>query len=197
MSVLVLICFVSGSEEIEVVIIIDLLVCGGVKVIIVSVVSDGSLIIVCLCGVKLLVDVLLVEVVDGDFDIIVFLGGIKGVECFCDSMLLVEIVCQFYFFGCIVVVICVVLVIVLVFYNLFLIGNMIGFLVLKEYIFVEQWQDKRVVWDLWVNLLISQGLGILIDFVLKMIDLLVGCEKVYEVVLQLVMVVGIYNYYEV
>lgn len=137
MSVSVLVCFVFGSEEIEVVIIIDLLVCGGIKVIIVSVVSDGNLVIICLCGVKLLVDVLLVEVVDGEYDVIVLFGGIKGVECFCDSILLVEIVKQFYCFGCIVVVICVVLVIVLVLYDIFLIGNMIGFLMLKDKIFVE------------------------------------------------------------
>lgn len=137
MSVLVLVCFVSGSEEIEVVIMIDFLVCGGIKVIIVSVVSDGNLVIICLCGVKLLVDVFLVEVVDGEYDVIVLSGGIKGVECFCDSILLVEIVKQFYCFGCIVVVICVVLVIVLVLYDIFLIGNMIGFLMLKDKIFVE------------------------------------------------------------
>lgn len=137
MSVLVLVCFVFGSEEIEVVIIIDLLVCGGIKVIIVSVVSDGNLVIICLCGVKLLADALLVEVVDGEYDVIVLFGGIKGVECFCDSILLVEIVKQFYCFGCIVVVICVVLVIVLVLYDIFLIGNMIGFLMLKDKIFVE------------------------------------------------------------
>ena len=35
-----------------------------------------------------------------------------------------------------------------------------------------------------------------IDFALKMIDLLVGREKAYEVASQLVMAAGIYNYYE-
>lgn len=60
----------------------------------------------------------------------------------------------------------------------------------------EQWQDKRVVWDPRVNLLTSQGPGTSIDFALKMIDLLVGREKAYEVASQLVMAAGIYNYYE-
>ncbi len=60
-----------------------------------SVASDGSLTIVCSRGVKLLADAPLVEVADGDFDIIVLPGGIKGAECFRDSTLLVETVRQF------------------------------------------------------------------------------------------------------
>ncbi|SSN11123.1 DJ-1 family protein [Klebsiella pneumoniae] len=85
---------------------------------------------------------------------------------------------------------------VLVPHNLFPIGNMTGFPALKEHIPAEQWQDKRVVWDPRVNLLTSQGPGTSIDFALKMIDLLVGREKAYEVASQLVMAAGIYNYYE-
>jgi putative intracellular protease/amidase len=42
-----------------------------------SVASDGSLTIVCSRGVKLLADAPLVEVADGDYDIIVLPGGIK------------------------------------------------------------------------------------------------------------------------
>jgi 4-methyl-5(b-hydroxyethyl)-thiazole monophosphate biosynthesis len=60
----------------------------------------------------------------------------------------------------------------------------------------EQWVDKRVVWDPRVNLLTSQGPGTAIDFGLKIIDLLVGREKAYEVASSLVMPAGIYNYYE-
>jgi 4-methyl-5(b-hydroxyethyl)-thiazole monophosphate biosynthesis len=52
--------------------------------------------------VKLLADAPLVEVADGDFDIIVLPGGIKGAECFRDSPLLVETVKQFHRSGRIV-----------------------------------------------------------------------------------------------
>ena len=38
--------------------------------------------------------------------------------------------------------------------------------------------------------------GKIIDFGLKIIDLLVGREKAHEVASQLVMAAGIYNYYE-
>lgn len=42
----------------------------------------------------------------------------------------------------------------------------------------------------------QSGAGTSIDFGLKIIDLLVGREKAYEVASQLVMAAGIYNYYE-
>ena len=188
MSASALICLAPGSEETEAVTTIDLLVRGGVKVTTASVASDGSLTIVCSRGVKLLADAPLVEVADGDFDIIVLPGGIKGAECFRDSTLLVETVRQFHLSGRIVAAICaapiaIPLILVVV-------------AMLKEHIPAEQWQDKRVVWDPRVNLLTSQGPGTSIDFALKMIDLLVGREKAYEVASQLVMAAGIYNYYE-
>ncbi|STW40389.1 DJ-1 family protein [Klebsiella pneumoniae] len=74
MSASALICLAPGSEETEAVTTIDLLVRGGVKVTTASVASDGSLTIVCSRGVKLLADAPLVEVADGDFDIIVLPG---------------------------------------------------------------------------------------------------------------------------
>lgn len=106
MSASALICLAPGSEETEAVTTIDLLVRGGVKVTTASVASDGSLTIVCSRGVKLLADAPLVEVADGDFDIIVLPGGIKGAECFRDSTLLVETVRQFHLSGRIVAAIC-------------------------------------------------------------------------------------------
>jgi 4-methyl-5(b-hydroxyethyl)-thiazole monophosphate biosynthesis len=82
MSASALICLAPGSEETEAVTTIDLLVRGGIKVTTASVASDGSLTIVCSRGVKLLADAPLVEVADGDFDILVLPGGIKGAEYF-------------------------------------------------------------------------------------------------------------------
>ncbi|MBA6284319.1 protein deglycase YajL, partial [Salmonella enterica subsp. enterica serovar Irumu] len=161
-----------------------------------SVASDGNLTIVCSRGVKLLADAPLVEVADGDYDIIVLPGGIKGAECFRDSPLLVETVKQFHRSGRIVAAICAAAATVLVPHDIFPIGNMTGFPALKDKIPAEQWQDKRVVWDARVKLLTSQGPGTAIDFGLKIIDLLVGREKAHEVASQLVMAAGIYNYYE-
>jgi len=175
---------------------IDLLVRAGINVTTASVASDGNLIITCSRGVKLVADAPLVEVADGDYDVIVLPGGIKGAECFRDSPLLVETVRQFHHSGRIVAAICAASATVLVPHNIFPIGNMTGFPTLKDKIPEEQWMDKRMVWDPRVNLLTSQGPGTSIDFALKIIELLVGREKAYEVASSLVMAAGIYNYYE-
>ncbi|HAT3919213.1 TPA: protein deglycase YajL [Kluyvera ascorbata] len=196
MSASALICLAPGSEEMEAVTTIDLLVRGGIQVTTASVASDGNLAITCSRGVKLLADAPLVEVADGDFDIIILPGGIKGAEYFRDSPLLVETVRQFHHSGRIVAAICASAATVLVPHDLFPIGNMTGFPALKDKIPEDQWMDKRVAWDPRVNLLTNQGPGTSIDFGLKIIDLLVGREKAYEVASQLVMAAGIYNYYE-
>lgn len=195
MSASALVCLAPGSEEMEAVTTIDLLVRGGIKVTTASVESSGDLVITCSRGVKLLADAPLVQVADGDFDAIVLPGGLKGAECFRDSPLLVETVKQFHRSGRIVATICAAAGTVLVPHDVFPVGNMTGFPALKETIPEGQWQDKRVVWDPRVNLLTSQGPGTSIDFGLKLIDLLMGQEKAYEVASQLVMAAGIYNYY--
>jgi len=194
MSARALVCLAPGSEEMEAVTTIDLLVRGGIEVTTASVASSGDLIITCSRGVKLVADAPLVEVADGDFDVIVLPGGLKGAECFRDSPLLVETVRQFHLSGRIVATICAAAGTVLVPHKIFPIGNMTGYPGLKETIPEDQWQDKRVVWDPRVNLLTSQGPGTAIDFGLKIIDLLVGREKAHEVSQQLVMAAGIYSY---
>lgn len=194
MSARALVCLAPGSEEMEAVTTIDLLVRGGINVTTASVASSGDLTITCSRGVKLVADAPLVEVADGDFDVIVLPGGLKGAECFRDSPLLVETVRQFHLSGRIVAAICAAAGTVLVPHEIFPIGNMTGFPDLKETIPEAQWQDKRVVWDPRVNLLTSQGPGTAIDFGLKIIDLLVGREKAHEVSQQLVMAAGIYSF---
>lgn len=194
MSARALVCLAPGSEEMEAVTTIDLLVRGGINVTTASVASSGDLTLTCSRGVKLVADAPLVEVADGDFDVIVLPGGLKGAECFRDSPLLVETVRQFHLSGRIVAAICAAAGTVLVPHEIFPIGNMTGFPDLKETIPEEQWQDKRVVWDPRVKLLTSQGPGTAIDFGLKIIDLLVGREKAHEVSQQLVMAAGIYSF---
>ena len=127
MSASALVCLAPGSEETEAVTTIDLLVRGGIKVTTASVASDGNLAITCSRGVKLLADAPLVEVADGEYDVIVLPGGIKGAECFRDSTLLVETVKQFHRSGRIVAAICAAPATVLVPHDIFPIGNMTGF----------------------------------------------------------------------
>ncbi|MFR4485991.1 MAG: DJ-1/PfpI family protein [Escherichia coli] len=157
MSASALVCLAPGSEETEAVTTIDLLVRGGIKVTTASVASDGNLAITCSRGVKLLADAPLVEVADGEYDVIVLPGGIKGAECFRDSTLLVETVKQFHRSA----------------YRRgylrrashragparYLPDWQYDRLPDAERQTAEQWQDRRVVWDARVKLLTSQGPG--------------------------------------
>lgn len=196
MSASALVCLAPGSEETEAVTVIDLLVRGGIAVTTASVASDGDLIITCSRGVKLLADTRLVDVADGDFDVIVLPGGLKGAECFHDSPLLTETVRQFHHSRRIVAAICAAPGVVLTAHDLFPVGNMTGFPGLKERIPQDQWMDKRVVWDPRVNLLTSQGPGTAMDFALKIVALLQGAQKAREVASQLVLPAGVCNYQE-
>lgn len=194
MNISVLICLASGSEEIEAVTAIDLLVRAGVKVTTASVDSDGGLEICCSRGVRLRADVALVDVADEEFDAIVLPGGLQGAECFRDSPLLIEKVRHTHATGKIVAAICAAPALVLETHNLFPIANMTEFPGLKDQISAEKWSGKRVLFDPRVNLLTSQGPGTAMEFTLKLIDLLISKEKAAEVAAQLIMFPGIYNY---
>ncbi|WP_192458147.1 protein deglycase YajL [Musicola keenii] len=194
MTASVLVCLAPGSEEIEAVTAIDLLVRAGIKVTTASVASDGTLEITCSRGVRLIADAPLVSVADEEFDAVVLPGGMRGAECFRDSPLLIERLRQTHQEGKIVAAICASPAVVLEYHKLFPVGNMTGYPTLKERIAADKWQEKRVVYDPRVNLLTSQGPGTSIDFALKLIDLLAGKAKAADVASQLVLPPGIYNY---
>lgn len=194
MSASALICLAHGSEEIEAVTTIDLLVRAGVKVTIASTESDGSLTLTCSRGVKILADVPLVNVVDEDFDAIILPGGIKGAECFRDSLLVIEKIRTAQSQGKIIAAICASPAIVLEYHQLFPVGNMTGYPSMQDKIAPEKWIDKRVYFDERVNLLTSQGSATAFDFALKLIELLKGKEKAAEVAAQLILPPGINNY---
>jgi 4-methyl-5(b-hydroxyethyl)-thiazole monophosphate biosynthesis len=194
MSASVLVCLAPGSEEIEAVTAIDLLVRAGIKVTTASVAGDGNLEIRCSRGVRILADVALVDVADDDHDVIVLPGGLGGATCFSESPLLVEKIRQMHFSGKIVAAICAAPALVLEYHDLFPVGNMTGFPGLKDKIDPNKWSDRRVIFDPRVNLLTSQGPGTSMEFALKIIDLLLGKTKAAEIAAQLVLAPGIYNY---
>ena len=190
----VLVCLAHGSEEIEAVTVIDLLVRAGIHVTTASTESDGDLLITCSRGVRLQCDTTLVLAADQPFDALVLPGGQKGAETFSESILLLETLRQYRTTDRIVAAICAAPALVLAAHDLFPDGNITGFPGLRERIPEHQWVDRRVVWDPRVNLLTSQGPGTAFDFGLKLIDLLAGTDKAREVAEPLVLAPGIYNY---
>lgn len=192
----VLVCLAHGSEEIEAVSVIDLLVRAGIRVTTASVESNGETLIVCSRGVRLQSDTTLVAVADQPFDALVLPGGLQGADTFSESLLLLETVRHFTATGRIIAAICASPAKVLAAHQLFPVGNMTGFPGLQSEIPERQWMERRVVWDPRVNLLTSQGPGTSFDFALKLIDLLVGHETARQVADPLVLAPGIYNYQE-
>ncbi|MBC8945498.1 MULTISPECIES: protein deglycase YajL [Xenorhabdus] len=194
MNISALICLAHGSEEIEAVTTIDLLVRAGINVTIASAATDGALTLTCSRGVKIVADAPLVDVVDEDFDAVILPGGIKGAECFRDSLLVVEKIRTAQSQGKIIAAICASPAVVLEYHQLFPIGNMTGYPSMKDKIAPEKWIDRRVYFDERVNLLTSQGPATAFDFALKLIELLKGKDKAAEVAAQLVLPPGINNY---
>lgn len=194
MTTKALVCLANGSEEIEAVTTIDLLVRAGIDVTTASVNQDSSLEIICSRGVRLLVNTTLVTVADDDFDVIILPGGVKGAEAFRDSSLLIEKVRQLQLDGKLVAAICAAPALVLEHHNLYPVAIMTGYPTMKDKIAERKWVDKRVCYDERVNLVTSQGPATAIDFALKIIERLEGKEKAEEVAAQLVLPPGIYNY---
>ncbi len=194
MTVSALVCLAPGSEEMEAVIIIDILVRAGINVTTASVAGDGELELLCSRGVRLIADTALVNVSDEPFDVIVLPGGVKGAECFRDSPLLVEKVRQMHLDGKIVAALCASPALVLAHHKLFPVGNITGFPTLKDHIPAGQWQEKRIVYDDRIKLLTAQGPATAIDFSLKLIAELISREKAAEVAEQLILPGGIHNY---
>ncbi|MBS9431851.1 protein deglycase YajL [Photorhabdus hainanensis] len=189
-----LICLTHGSEEIEAVTTIDLLVRAGINVTIASTTNDGELILTCSRGVKLVADVPLEKVIDESFDAIILPGGMQGAECFRDNPLVIEKIRQTHYQGKIIAAICAVPAIVLEHHNLFPTGKMTGYPGLQDKISSDKWIDCRVCFDDRVNLLTSQGPATAFDFALKLIELLKGRETAAEVATQLILPLGVYSY---
>lgn len=194
MTLSVLVCLAPGSEEIEAVTAIDILVRAGINVSTASVASDNSLEITCSRGVKLLADTPLKTVATKHFDALVLPGGVKGAECFRDNPLLIKKIRQTHDQNNIVAAICAVPALVLEYHNLFPNANMTGFPGLKEKIATGKWIDQRVVYDPPTKLLTSQGPATAMDFALKLVALLSGQAQAATVATQLVLPTGIYNY---
>jgi len=194
MSVEVLVCLAPGSEEIEAVTVMDLLVRAGIKVTSASAADNGELVLTGSRGIKLVADVPLVAVAEQDFAAIVLPGGLKGAECFRDSPLLVEKVRHMHAQGRIVAAICAAPALVLQHHQLFPQANITGYPGSNIAGSTEQWLDRRVLFDARVNLLTSQGPGTAMEFSLRLIDLLLGQAAAATVAAQLILHPSIHNY---
>lgn len=171
----VLIPLAPGFEEIEALAVVDILRRGGVEVIMAGTVENP---IEGRNRIKVLADVSLDSVKNQDFDMIVLPGGAVGTENLKKDVRIKELVEGLYKKGRLVAAICAAPTV------LSAIGVTAGKTVtshptVRAKLDKEKISDERIVVD--GNIITSQGPGTAIEFAFKLVEVLLGKEKVAEV----------------
>ncbi|WP_114766532.1 DJ-1 family glyoxalase III [Vibrio rhodolitus] len=181
MSKKVLVPIATGTEEMEAVTIIDMMVRAGYEVVVASAESDGGLTMKASRGVTLTADCRLVDIADDEFDAVILPGGVGGSEAFRDSTVLVEIVRQQMYEGKLVAAICAAPALVLAHHNLYPDALMTCHPSFESHIPAKNWRVKRVTYDVNHNLLTSQGPGTALEFAMEVIIRLSGKAHAWTV----------------
>lgn len=171
----VLIPLATGFEEIEALAIVDILRRAGVEVIMAGTAENP---IEGRNRVKILADASLDSVKEQDFDMIVLPGGAVGTENLKKDVRIKEIVERLYKKGRFITAICAAPTV------LSAIGITAGKIVtshptVRTKLGKEKISDERVVVD--GNIITSQGPGTAMEFAFKLVEVLLGKEKVAEV----------------
>lgn len=182
----ILVPIAPGTEELEAVTIIDILVRADYDVIVASADFSGQLSVMGSRGIILTAQCKLVDVADEEFSAVVLPGGVKGAEIFRDSTLLVEILRQQKYDGRLVAAICASPAIVLEHHQLYPRAIMTAYPSFQSHIPQDRWRNRRVTFDVNHNLLTSQGPGSALEFAIEIIAQLSGKTFAKQVALPLV-----------
>ena len=177
----VLVPIAPGTEEMEAVTIIDMMVRAGYDVTVASADFAGQLTMKASRGVTLTADCKLVDIADDEFDAVILPGGVEGAETFRDSTVLVEVVRQQMYEGKLVAAICAAPALVLAHHKLYPDALMTCHPSFESHISEENWRVKRVTYDINHNLLTSQGPGTALEFAMEIIINLSGKEHAWTV----------------
>ncbi|MCG6227424.1 DJ-1 family glyoxalase III [Vibrio furnissii] len=182
----ILVPIAPGTEEMEAVTIIDILVRAGYQVVVASADFDGQLSMTASRGVILTAAHKLVDVADDEFDAVVLAGGVGGAENFRDSPLLMEVIKQQKYDGRLVAAICASPAVVLQHHDIYPGALMTCHPNFQSHIPQDLWRNRRVTFDINNNLLTSQGPGTALEFAVEIIVQLSGKTLAREVALPLV-----------
>ncbi|ADT87938.1 DJ-1/PfpI family protein [Vibrio sp. Vb2880] len=182
----ILVPIAPGTEEMEAVTIIDILVRAGYQVVVASADFDGQLSMTASRGVILTAAHKLVDVADDEFDAVVLAGGVGGAENFRDSPLLMEVIKQQKYDGRLVAAICASPAVVLQHHDIYPGALMTCHPNFQSHIPQDLWRNRRVTFDVNNNLLTSQGPGTALEFAVEIIVQLSGKALAREVALPLV-----------
>jgi 4-methyl-5(b-hydroxyethyl)-thiazole monophosphate biosynthesis len=172
----VLVPIADGSEEIEVVCIIDVLRRAGAAV---TVASVNSLQVTASRGVRIVADALISECAAKTYDLIALPGGMPGAEHLRDSEVLTKLLKRQVREGRLYGAICASPVVVLQHHGLLEGRVATSHPGCSERLENRERIESRIVVD--GKLVTSRGPGTAIEFALKLVELLLGSEKASEV----------------
>ncbi|GEM74026.1 DJ-1 family glyoxalase III [Vibrio sagamiensis] len=181
MNKTILVPIAPGTEEMEAVTVIDMMVRAGYDVTVASADFDGSLTMQASRGVTLTADCKLVDIADDEFDVIVLSGGVKGAEVFRDSTVMMEMLKQHMYEGKLVAAICAAPALVLQHHQLYQNALMTCHPSFQDKIPQDKWRPKRVTIDINHNLITSQGPGTALEFAMEIIIKLSGKAHAWSV----------------
>ncbi|MDN3609199.1 DJ-1 family glyoxalase III [Vibrio ostreicida] len=177
----VLIPIAPGTEEMEAITIIDIMIRAGYETIIASADFDGQLTMKGARGVTLSADCKLVDIADEEFDAVILPGGVGGSNTFRDSTVLVELVRQQMYEGKLVAAICAAPALVLAHHGFYSEALMTCHPDFANHIPTKNWRPKRVTFDVNHNVLTSQGPGTALEFSIEIIINLSGKQHAWSV----------------
>ena len=169
----VLVPIANGSEEIESVTIIDVLVRGGAKVTVASV--NDSKNVLMMHGVKLSADVLIEDCVDKKWDMIALPGGMPGAEHLRDSPALIALLEKHRSENAPIAAMCAAPAVVLASRGFLKDKTATCYPADKFRSMLPNASDQQIVVD--GNIITSQGPGDSLNFALKLVEILFGSEK--------------------
>ncbi|QMV15265.1 DJ-1 family glyoxalase III [Vibrio spartinae] len=181
MSYNILVPIATGSEEIEAITIIDVMVRAGYHVVTASADPTEQLMMKASRGVMLTAETPLRHVIHQPFDAIVLPGGLAGAENFRDNPLLIEQLRQQKQAGRLVAAICAAPAIVFQQHHLFPEAQLTCHPNFQQQIPDAQRSTQRVVYDRSANVLTSQGPGTALEFALEVVRLLSGEQHMWQV----------------
>ncbi|MGR5119734.1 DJ-1 family glyoxalase III [Vibrio astriarenae] len=181
MSKKVLVPIAPGTEEMEAITIIDIMIRAGYDVVTATADFDGALTMKGSRGITLTADCTLVDIADDEFDAVILPGGVGGSEVFRDSTVLVEIVRQQMYEGKLVAAICAAPALVLQHHNLYPEALMTCHPSFQSHIPEKNWRVKRVTYDVNHNVMTSQGPGTALEFAMEIIIHLSGKAHAWTV----------------
>ncbi|CAM3512823.1 Chaperone protein YajL [Vibrio aerogenes CECT 7868] len=177
----ILVPVAPGSEEMEAVTIIDIMIRAGYDVTVASADFSGRLTFKASRGVTLTADCLLVDIADEEFDAIILPGGLEGSEIFKDSTVLIEMLKQQQYDGRLVAAICAAPALVLQHHQLYPKAIMTCHPSFKDTIPHAQWREKRVTYDKNHKLITSQGPGTALEFAMEIVIYFSGKAHAWKI----------------